>query len=857
MNRTQYEIITRRSRNRRRIVAPLFPLAAGLMCGIVLDEAVVPPIALYVTVMVLVCIWLAATRMTRYTRLAALCAGFALGGVAHDNAFRRVPPDDILHFSTKNRTLVRLRATLLHDPERSTPREHFFSRWTYRGRYHRTLLAATAIETEQGWMPVSGLVTLRIEGFYNGPSAGDRVEMLGKLSRITPSRNPGAFDYQGWTQRQGIRAGMVCHADHIEVIGRGGDVVRKLRSRLRQWTTSLLIDSDAALAGEERGLLETIALGRRHAVDRETEEEFIRAGTTHFLAVSGAHLGWLAWLVWTLVMISGVGRRKTAIIVAIVILLYLCVVDARPPVLRAAVIGWSFCAAALLGRHTRSINILSLAAIILLLIRPMMLFGPGFQMSFACVAAIVLLRAPMLDLWFRIVHGRTRDMEALENIREKFQGWRRYWTLGYLLLLDVTFVSLAAWLASTPIIAIHFGRTAPLGWLNSLLMFPLFAATLCLSFITLIVGFIWPILLTILQPTVRFLASTMLGLASILADTTPQLQGLAARALASLSLLLIATIIAIRDTGEGTLWHTMRQKRWGIFAISGIVSLCVTLPFWSIIDRSTTDGLRLTLLSVGRGSSTVIEFPNGDVWLADCGANGAYDVGETTIVPYLETRSIRSIDRVLVSHPNLDHYSGIVTLLDATHVGPVTFNPWFSPFSPRGGPADALLKELDRRQHTILTMMSFDDLDPSVTFEVLWPIDGDKPDSSNNASTVFRIGYQNRTILLCGDIEQQAMAALLTRGNLSSDVLILPHHGSMESNTAAFIAAVDPKICIRSSHVRLADTSEKLKNAIGDRPLFCTADDGAISIEINPDSLTLQGYLTATTRSLSIPHQEH
>jgi competence protein ComEC len=102
---------------------------------------------------------------------------------------------------------------------------------------------------------------------------------------------------------------------------------------------------------------------------------------------------------------------------------------------------------------------------------------------------------------------------------------------------------------------------------------------------------------------------------------------------------------------------------------------------------------------------------------------------------------------------------------------------------------------------------------------------------------VLRLSYVGRTILLTGDIEEHAQRALLDRGNVQADVLVLPHHGSVTASTAAFFAAVDPTVMICSSHQPIDQTFSPLPAIVGTTPLYNTAEVGAVEIAIDHTGL--------------------
>jgi len=121
-----------------------------------------------------------------------------------------------------------------------------------------------------------------------------------------------------------------------------------------------------------------------------------------------------------------------------------------------------------------------------------------------------------------------------------------------------------------------------------------------------------------------------------------------------------------------------------------------------------------------------------------------------------------------------------------------------------------------------------------VTFELLSPTgDCDPSLSANETSTVLRLSYAGHSILLPGDIEDRTEGALLDRGELRADVLVLPHHGSVRKSTAQFIRAVGPSAAIRSSGERMDQTRSGLNALVGDIPLYNTADVGAVEVVLD------------------------
>ena len=115
--------------------------------------------------------------------------------------------------------------------------------------------------------------------------------------------------------------------------------------------------------------------------------------------------------------------------------------------------------------------------------------------------------------------------------------------------------------------------------------------------------------------------------------------------------------------------------------------------------------------------------------------------------------------------------------------------------------------------------------------------------NSNNAGLVLRLTYAGRSVLFPADIQDPAFDGLLQHPDrLPSDVLVAPHHGSGESRTRAFLAAVHPAVIVASNAARLSGKQQLFNTMVGNTPLYRTSSSGAITITI-----TAAGQITVTT----------
>ncbi|MBL4699647.1 MAG: MBL fold metallo-hydrolase, partial [Phycisphaeraceae bacterium] len=235
---------------------------------------------------------------------------------------------------------------------------------------------------------------------------------------------------------------------------------------------------------------------------------------------------------------------------------------------------------------------------------------------------------------------------------------------------------------------------------------------------------------------------------------------------------------------------------------------------------------QLHAISVGNGSCYLLRlrpnqrFKRDLVILFDCGSHQFMDLGKRTVVPVLENLNIRQIDYLMLSHADIDHYSGTLDVADAITIKQVLLPAHMledAQQNPRKATA-RLLDGLEQRQIPIQVVAAgWEYQFGNHNLKLIWPppppevFSGVALDTvmdiatfetikDNDSSLVLSVKTSGRRILLTGDIQQRAMTTMLARKmDLSADIIDLPHHGSIVPSTANWLMAVGPKIAIQSA----------------------------------------------------------
>jgi competence protein ComEC len=701
----------------------------------------------------------------RQLRLAAICVlALFLAALRYESALPDLDdPGQIAHYN--DRGWVELEGVVDGYPD-------------VRDSWTNLKIEAEAVEVEGERRPVRGTVLVRAARFPEH-SYGDRVRISGLLE--TPPEFED-FSYRTYLARKGIYS-YINYGRAVTIEADQGSpfwaALFAVKDRARDALAQMVPDPEASL-------LQGILLGIRSGIPDDLYEDYNTTGTSHIIVISGSNLSFIAAL-FALAFGRLLGPRRAYWLVISGIVLYVLLVGADAAVVRAGLMGGLFVTAIALGRRATAYVSLFATVLILTLVSPMTLWDVGFQLSFASTLGLIVFAPAIQGLFERGLSRFAAPDRASQILR---------------FLNDALILTLAAQILTIPLVVYHFGRLSLVAPLANLLILPVQPPIMGLGGAAAIAGMV-----PFLEPVGRILAWVPWLL---LAYTNVVVRWIATWPFASLeidrasagwlALVYAAFLILLwawsrRREAIGRVWSSLTARRSNRFVLGG-AAVVATLA-WIAILQLPDGKLHVAFLDVGQGDSVLITTPGGQQVLVDGGPSPtALTSALGKEMPFWD----RSLDMLIMTHPDADHISGLVEVLDRYTVG-----GWLD----NGRPDDdatyaecmARLAEAGVPRHAVRAGDRLD-LGQGIVLEVLHPPEqlmaGTDSDGNNN-SVVLRLTWGDAGFLLTGDIGTEAEKLLLgSAQDLSADLLKVAHHGSGGSSSGEFLSAVAPAYAVIS-----------------------------------------------------------
>jgi len=626
--------------------------------------------------------------------------------------------------------------------------------------------------------------------------AGDALALVARLRAPHGARNRGGFDYERWllvTEHGAtgyVRSGALANAAPPSL----PRAWLALRARIAERIGAVLGDGDAG------ALVTALAIGERYRFSERHWADFRRTGTSHLVAVSGLHIGMLGVLAFLIVRALWVRLPQpfasydleVAAAASIASTVYYAALTGLAIPAERTLLMIALALAALVSRRSvGAFQVLATALLVALVWDPFAPLSASFWLSFVAVAILLVLSAPR-----RVRSGV--DTRTRRACRAVVDVGALQWSIGLALL---------------PLTAVFFGEVSAIGPLVNLVAIPLF--NLVLVPLTLLATLLLQIdmLATTVAPPLLHVVGWLA------AQTAAALHALATQPVAALPAAAppaVTVALAVGGVALALPAHPLPGRRLGWLAV---------LPmFLPPADAPAAGDARVEVLDVGQGLAVSVA-THAHRLLFDAGPSfrSGFDSGDDIVVPALAVRAPRVLDRLIVSHADNDHSGGARAVLAA-----------FPQADVRAGPDVALPGRVCARgEH-----WEWD----AVRFTILHPPPGFEP-RGNESSCVLKVEARAGSVLITGDVEARGEAALVGRGEAAADVVVVPHHGSATSSSAAFVAATGARYALVSAGY--ANRWGFPRPAVRTRwersgaAVAVTGERGALSVELDARGVTL------------------
>ncbi len=569
----------------------------------------------------------------------------------------------------------------------------------------------------------------------------DEVFVSGEVSIPKERTNPGTFDYRRYLKSIEIRC--IITADDLQRLETAAGIASLLKS-----AKCRAADIFEHIIGENASVIMGIMFGETSGIDDDVIETFRRGGTAHVLAVSGLHLGLLYSF------LCRFKRKKRSIfadiIITVALVSYAALASFTASVVRACLMIIIHIAGNHLNRRYDLLSSSCVSMIIILAVRPMQIYNTGFQMSFLAVITL----AVMMPLIQKKINGILLPMIAVQA------GMVPYTMYVF------NYISFTSVISNIPVYFI--------------------AAVMVPSGIITVV-FCW---LPIIAEPAAMLAGVFAKLLLWCNDFT-YMGGVFTFDVASPSVIFLAVYYIFvfyicSEAGQISLIRRSYKKIAAVFAAAVICGAGCSMYLSDGFEK--TD---MIFVDVGQGDCLHIKAGGKNI-LIDGGGNFNYNIGKSTLKPYLLKNGVTKIDMAIATHLHTDHYQGLKELSQTYRIKTLGV------YEANSVNESTLKNEFEADGIFYLAAGDVINVSKSVYIEVLSPDRGNDLDEEdeNKNSLVLRVNVKGVTVLMTGDIDEKGENALISDTGVKADILKVAHHGSKYSSCDEFIKAVKPQIAV-------------------------------------------------------------
>ncbi len=658
-------------------------------------------------------------------------------------------------------------------------------------------------------------------------AVGDTITAQTEYAGFSSARNYGNFDEKSYYYSIGVFDKY--YLSDFEITDHPRFNISEALRQVRKRIISVIYNCAGEENAETAGVIAAMITGDRTGIDEETTRLYRNAGISHIIAISGLHISFVGTTVYDLLR-RRAGRKSSAAVSVIVVAAFCIMTGLSVSSVRAFIMFAMRLTAGFAGRRFDILTSLSATAILLLISNPFYVTNSGFLLSFLAVLAIPLIS---------------------ENFQKFIVGDKRN------RIINSFITSLSITTATCPVVISMYYEFPLYGAVINIIVIPLLSYLLTGVIFSSLAGMI-----SILAG--RFLIATGIYLLSFIDRLCILFEKLPGGLLVTghLSAGRIALYYAVttlfvvfcrvasgrsKELCKEEKYEHRREHAAGRTAARiSVIAVFILALALILTYRGGSYDLQMIFTDVDQGECVVMISPAGHTYMIDCGSTGVSDVYKYRVESALKYFGITKIDVLFITHPDTDHISGVLEMLE-NDIYDIEIGKIYIPVVKDNDNYENILADAAAADIEVCALNStFSLTDGDLTVKCLHPAEDYYSDDVNGYSAVLDVTFGKFSALLTGDLMTDGETLLVQNETGQRDLLLVAHHGSRNSSSTEFLEMVSPSVSIISAGVDNSyghphtETLERL-SATGSQ-IFVTSDCGEIIVTAEKNGLMTVSY---------------
>ena len=598
--------------------------------------------------------------------------------------------------------------------------------------------------------------------------AGDILRIEGNFEKGEIDRNYKGFNYRRYLKQNKIYG--IVFSKSEEIIDKRKDINFIFEKINKAFNSQI----DKLYKDEYSGFMKGILIGNKNELDVQIENNFKTANISHILAISGLHISFIIIGV-KFVLDKLINSKKIKSFILIIFFIFFWFITGKSiSCMRACIMNILVILSSIFYRKNSFYISFIYSLIFIIVLNPYHIFSVSMWLSYLGTLGIVLL----YNLFYKILNKKLKS----KFISKSFA------------------LSLSAQILIFPVMIYVFNIFSLNFFIANIVVSFFISYILAIGYISVFISFIF---LPFAQVLVH-IENLMLYIVFKTAEITSNLPFSKITLVTPSFIFIILYYILMFyfsiyfKNNKFKMLKVILNLNFRIIVkkLFIFITIIILISQINIIDFK----LKIYFLDVGQGDCTLIRTPYGKNIIIDGGDGNSdkYDYGEKVVYPYLLDRRIKKIDYLVASHADSDHMGGLIYILENMKVEQILLGIQ----SQESNQLKDLIDIANKKKVKIIILKAGDEIkiDKDIRINVLFPIKNNLilENSLNNNSLVFKLKYNNFSMLFTGDIEEIAENELINlyKDNLKSTILKIAHHGSKSSSSKEFLKSVSPQIAV-------------------------------------------------------------